>query len=82
MSETKRDPEDSEFSAWHIQAVGPERSYIIEAHTWTVREVVDRVTVSRVLIFTSAGVGRRVRRYPTNWRNLSSDELHALSWST
>ena len=82
MSETKRDSEDAGFTAWPVQAIGPERSYTIESQTWTVREVVDPVTVTCVLIFTSVGIGRRVRRYPTNWRDLSSPELQTLSWST
>lgn len=82
MSEIQRDPQDTVLNAWHVQAIGGERSYVIGAHTWSVREVVDPITLSPVLIFTSVGVGRRVRHYPTNWRDLSSDELHAVSWST
>lgn len=33
------------------------------------------------LIFESDHVARRVRDYPTNWRELSDEQLYALSWS-
>ena len=80
MGEIQRDV--SEFSAWRLEPMGLERSYVADGRTWAVREVVDSITLNRVLIFTSDGVGRRVRHYPPNWRDLSSDALHALSWST
>lgn len=72
--------EDSEVTV-RVVAIGPERTYVIKGHAWTVCEVVDPITLTPVLIFTSAGVGRRVRNYPPNWRNLSGDELQTLSWS-
>jgi hypothetical protein len=34
------------------------------------------------LIFESAQAVRRVWNYPSNWHNLSTDELSALSWNT
>jgi hypothetical protein len=37
---------------------------------------------SNCLIFESAKAVRRVWNYPSNWHNLSSDELSALSWNT
>ena len=82
MSEIDRDPEDTVLDAWHVQAIGAERSYVVDGKTWSVREVVDPITLSPVLIFTSVGVGRRVRHYPANWRDLSSEELRVVSWST
>ena len=72
--------DDSEFFAWSAEPIGLERSYIVDGQTWSVREVVDSITLDRVLIFTSGGFGRRVRQYPMRWRDLSSQELHALSW--
>lgn len=33
------------------------------------------------LIFESDAVVRRVRDYPANWRELSDDDLLALSWA-
>ena len=36
---------------------------------------------TNTLVFESDGVMRRVRNYPENWRNLSVDELLALSWT-
>ena len=33
------------------------------------------------LIFESDTVFRRVRTFPANWRDLSDDELFALSWA-
>ena len=80
MSELHRD--DSDLEAWRVAAIGAERSYIVETHTWIVCEVIDPVTLEPVLIFTSDGVGRRVRHYPVKWRDLTSEQLHALSWST
>jgi hypothetical protein len=32
------------------------------------------------LVFESVGAFRRVRRFPTNWIELSDPELEALSW--
>jgi hypothetical protein len=32
------------------------------------------------LVFESEGVIRRVRNYPTNWLDLTDDELIAVSW--
>ena len=81
MKEVQRD-DDTKFTAWRVGAIGPERSYVAEARTWTVSEVVDPIRLTRALIFSSDGVGRRVHHYPTNWRDLSSEELHAVSWKT
>jgi hypothetical protein len=36
---------------------------------------------SNTLVFESEGVIRRVRNYPENWRDLSVEELVALSWT-
>jgi hypothetical protein len=81
VTEQQRDSEDTEFTRWPLQAIGLERAYTIEACAWTVREVVDRTTSTHVLIFASAGTARRVRNFPSNWRELPAEDLHALSWS-
>jgi hypothetical protein len=74
--------QDTEFAASHILAIGREHEFTIDGCVWTVREAIDPITQTPVLIFTSDRVGRRVRLYPANWRELSDKELHGLSWST
>ena len=81
VKDIKRE-QDTEFAASHITTIGPEHIFVIDGRTWTVREAVDPTTHTRVRIFTSDRVGRRVRHYPPNWRELSATDLHALSWST
>jgi hypothetical protein len=52
-----------------------------EGHLWRVREV--RFADARPsLIFESEVSFRRVRGYPADWRNLTDEELYALSWHT
>ena len=34
------------------------------------------------LVFESDEVMRRVRSFPANWRELSDQQLYALSWAT
>ena len=33
------------------------------------------------LLFKGDRIGRRVRKYPKNWRDLPDEALYALSWS-
>jgi hypothetical protein len=80
VSDTRQDPERTEFAPARIDAISAERSFVVGAHTWTVCEVIDTITLTRVLIFAGTGVGRRVRNYPSNWRELSSEALYKLSW--
>lgn len=48
---------------------------------WTVHEIHDPHTASgHSLIFVSPSGFRRVRDYPAAWRELSAQELWALSW--
>lgn len=60
------------------------RRILAEGVPWLVYElpatVFDRRN-SPSLVFESDGTVRRVRDYPSNWRELSNDELFALSWS-
>lgn len=72
---------DSQVSEQRVAATVHDRSYIVDGHTWEVREVIDVRTLEHSLVFMSAGVGRRVRQYPPNWRDLPGDALHAVSWS-
>lgn len=80
MSELQRD-QDTEY-LWRLAGTGAERTFVIDAHVWTVREMVDPVTSQPVLIFLGTGVARRVRTYPANWPELSDADLYNLSWST
>lgn len=50
----------------------------IEFQLWSVYEDDSH---GRALIFECEGIARRVRQYPANWRELSAEELYALSWS-
>jgi hypothetical protein len=52
-----------------------------EGHLWRVREV-RFADAKPSLIFESEVSFRRVRVYPTDWRQLGDEELYALSWST
>jgi len=63
------------------QRVG--RHIVIEAVPWLVYELPPTVYDRRnspSLVFESEGVVRRVRAYPEHWRDLSDDDLFALSW--
>ena len=54
---------------------------MIDHRAWQVRELVDPISSLPTLVFMGGTVARRVRTYPTNWRELPDDELYALSWS-
>lgn len=45
---------------------------------WTVYEELEH---GPALVFETDGIARRVRNYPPGWRELSAEELYALSWS-
>jgi hypothetical protein len=45
---------------------------------WTVFETGE--DGNRSLVFESDEAFRRIRRYPSGWRDLSADALLALSW--
>lgn len=81
MGIQQRNSDDFELSPWSGAHVYGERSFVAHTETWSVREVLDPSTQTRVLIFASPGIARRVRSYPPNWRDLSSEALLALSWS-
>ena len=52
---------------------------------WTVQEFAGDGTVGNggdpSLVFGSDAVMRRVRRFPSNWRELDPDQLLAISWN-
>src|SRR5690348_11178113 len=57
-----------------------ERRFAINGEGWAVWE--DRRTLNGPsLVFENNKVARRVHQYPANWRELSDEELWALSWS-
>ena len=56
------------------------RCFVAQGVTWSVYH--DRsYYVGPSLIFESDRIVRRVRNYPTNWEQLSDEDLIALSWS-
>lgn len=74
-------PTDSDDGRTYAQAIGRERSIVVGGQSWTIREAMDRVTLTRTLIFFSTNVARRVREYPADWRDLPDELLYELSWS-
>jgi hypothetical protein len=80
VEDLRREP-DAQFAPGERVPNVAERSFVVGRQTWTVREAVDPVTLARVLVFTSDGVGRRVRIYPSDWQQLTAEDLYALSWS-
>ena len=66
-----------------VSAVPPRRFVDAEGVHWLVYEHLssfDRRT-RPTLVFDSEYVVRRVRDFPSRWRDLSDDDLAALSWS-
>ena len=71
-----------------LRFVGPDGA------VWSVHEITDQPQAGQLpvvhgveaprppsaLLFVSAGGFRRVREYPSNWRELSTTELWELSW--
>ena len=58
-----------------------ERTFGIGFNQWVVFEVGRDAQFGPALIFFSDGLGRRVRDYPANWRELTDEELYAVSWN-
>lgn len=55
----------------------------VQGEEWLVYELLmpyDRRGAT--LVFESESIVRRVRVYPSNWRDLGDPELYALSWDT
>ena len=60
------------------------RQLVIDGVLWLIYELPPSVFDRRnspSLVFESDGAVRRVRNYPALWRELSDDDLVALSWS-
>jgi hypothetical protein len=57
-----------------------ERRFAIAGEGWSVWEDL-RHPVGPSLVFENSKIARRVHEYPANWRELSDEELYALSWS-
>ena len=56
------------------------RRFSIAGEAWMVWEDL-RSPHDPSLVFENTKVARRVREYPGSWRDLSDEELYALSWS-
>lgn len=56
------------------------RHFRIAGELWSVYEDT-HVDWGQSLIFESVKIGRRVRNYPAAWRELSDEQLYALSWT-
>lgn len=57
-----------------------ERRFAINREGWSVWEDL-RPASGPSLVFENTKIARRVRVYPQNWRDLTDEELYALSWS-
>lgn len=57
-----------------------ERRFTIEGEAWGVWED-PRSLHGPSLVFENSKVARRVHDYPANWRELSDQDLYALSWA-
>jgi hypothetical protein len=59
------------------------RELVVDGARWSVREsttAYDRRTRAG-LVFESEAVMRRVRNYPSNWAELSDEQLFLVSWN-
>jgi hypothetical protein len=82
VSERRAKSDADDVIGRHLEAIGGDRHFAMRARAWTVREVIDPITLTRVLIFDCDGTARRVRHYPVDWRELSDEALYTLSWSS
>jgi hypothetical protein len=57
-----------------------QRWFSTDGEMWSVYEDASN-SANRSLVFESEKIGRRVRNYPENWRELSDRDLYKLSWS-
>jgi hypothetical protein len=48
---------------------------------WAVWEDLRTTPIGPSLVFENTKVARRVHEYPANWRDLSDEQLYALSWA-
>lgn len=76
-------PDRSAAGEWLRAARRAAREIFIEGMPWLVYELpaapFDRRS-SPSLVFETESTVRRVRSYPGDWRDLSDDDLFALSW--
>jgi hypothetical protein len=56
-----------------------ERRFARDGESWGVWEDL-RIPAGPSLVFENTKTARRVRKYPANWRELSDEQLYALSW--
>ena len=86
LSSNQERPTTGAVQAFHsarAEALANSRTIYTDDGQWHVYEVesgpYDRRS-GRSLIFESDGVLRRVRDYPSDWRELSDAELMVVSW--
>ena len=56
-----------------------ERRFAVDGESWSVWEDL-RTPHGPSLVFENTKIARRVHNYPANWRDLSDEQLYALSW--
>lgn len=57
-----------------------ERRFVVAGDAWAVWEDL-RAPTGPSLVFENTRIARRVHEYPANWRELTDEQLYALSWS-
>jgi hypothetical protein len=57
----------------------PKRSFRLDGMQWTVCEH-RPANRGPALVFYAPGIARRVTCYPTNWQEITPEELYAVSW--
>ena len=57
-----------------------ERRFTVVGEAWAVWEDL-RTLPGPSLVFENTKIARRVHEYPANWRELSDEDLYALSWA-
>ena len=65
--------------AWDLRLPSEARKFRIAGELWGVYETQNEW--GRSLIFESLKIARRVRSFPPDWRELTDEQLYALSWS-
>jgi len=57
-----------------------ERRFTVAEEAWAVWEDL-RIPLRPSLVFENTKIARRVHEYPANWRELSDEDLYAVSWA-
>jgi hypothetical protein len=70
---------DARFRQLRAEALRDARRLSGGEHAWLVYELEQYDRRGRTLVFESDSIVRRIRNYPANWRDLSDEDLDALS---